>query len=212
MKVFKFGGAAVKDATGIINTAAIIDAEQDQLIVVVSAMGKTTDALVEITRLYFDGKVEEALQAIDKLKLYHLEIVNSLFESANEKLMHSLSLEFDALSKRVNIMPSLNYDFEYDQIVSTGEMVSTEILAAYLNHICLLYTSPSPRDVHLSIRRQRQMCIRDRVNIMPSLNYDFEYDQIVSTGEMVSTEILAAYLNHICLLYTSPSPRDGLLA
>ena len=49
--------------------------------------------------------------------------------------MHSLSLEFDALSKRVSIMPSLNYDFEYDQIVSTGEMVSTEILAAYLNHI-----------------------------------------------------------------------------
>jgi aspartate kinase len=135
MKVFKFGGAAVKDASGIINTAAIINAEPDQLIVVVSAMGKTTDALVEITRLYFDGKVEEALQAIDKLKLYHLEIVNNLFEAANEKLMHSLSLEFDALSKRVNIMPSLNYDFEYDQIVSTGEMVSTEILAAYLNHI-----------------------------------------------------------------------------
>jgi len=135
MKVFKFGGAAVKDAPGIINTAAIINAEKDQLIVVVSAMGKTTDALVEVTRLYFDGKVEEALQGVDKLKLYHLEIVNGLFESVNEKLMHSLSLEFDALSKRVNILPSLNYDFEYDQIVSTGEMVSTEILAAYLNHI-----------------------------------------------------------------------------
>jgi aspartate kinase len=135
MKVFKFGGAAVKDAPGIINTAAIINAEQDDLIVVVSAMGKTTDALVEVTRQYFDGKVEEALQAVDKLKRYHLEIVDVLFESVNEKLMHSLSLEFDALSKRINIMPSLNYDFEYDQIVSTGEMVSTEILAAYLNHI-----------------------------------------------------------------------------
>ena len=138
MKVFKFGGAAVKDAPGIINTAAIINAEQDQLIVVVSAMGKTTDALVEVTRHYFDGKVEEALQVVDKLKLYHLEIVNVLFESVNEKLMHSLSLEFDALSKRVNIMPSLNYDFEYDQIVSTGEMVSTEILAAYLTILAKL--------------------------------------------------------------------------
>lgn len=134
MKVFKFGGASVKDAAGVRNTARIICAEPDQLIVVVSAMGKTTDALVEITKNYFDGRVEQALDGIKKLEDYHYRIVGDLFESGNEKLEFSLQREFEAVVKRVSIPPSLNYDFEYDQIVSTGEMISTEIVAAYLNH------------------------------------------------------------------------------
>lgn len=135
MKVFKFGGASVRDAAGVINTAKIICAEQDQLIIVVSAMGKTTDALVEVTRNYFDGKVEEALEGIIRLKNNHLNILNELFEEGDEKLMFTINQEFDALIKRVEIVPSLNYDFEYDQIVSTGEMISTEIVAAYLNKV-----------------------------------------------------------------------------
>ncbi len=135
MKVFKFGGASVKDAAGVINTAAIICAEPDQLIVVVSAMGKTTDALVAVTRNYFDGKIDEALKGIIRLKEEHLHMVGKLFVSGNEKLESTLLDDFEALIKRMNIPPSLNYDFEYDQIVSTGEMVSTEILATYLNHL-----------------------------------------------------------------------------
>ncbi len=135
MKVFKFGGASVKDAASVINTAAIINNEPDLLIVVVSAMGKTTDALVQVTRNYFDGKIEEAVNGINCLKEAHLKIAQELFTSGHERLERSLHEEFDALLKRVNIPPSLNYDFEYDQIVSTGEMVSTEILASYLNHI-----------------------------------------------------------------------------
>lgn len=125
----------MKDAAGVINTGNIICADSDQLIVVVSAMGKTTDALVAVTKNYFDGRVEEALLGIGRLKEHHLEIVHKLFPTGNEKLERSLVEEFDALTKRVNIPPSLNYDFEYDQIVSTGEMVSTEILAAWLNYI-----------------------------------------------------------------------------
>ena len=135
MKVFKFGGASVKDAAGVKNTASIICSEPDQLIVVVSAMGKTTDALVEVTRNYFDGKVAAASEGILRLQEYHAKIVGDLFDSPNEKLEQTLKDDFDALIKRVNIPPSLNYDFEYDQIVSTGEMVSTEIVAAYLNHV-----------------------------------------------------------------------------
>jgi aspartate kinase len=135
MKVFKFGGASVKDAAGVKNTASIICSEPDHLIVVVSAMGKTTDALVEVTRNFFDGKVEESLARIQALKEYHDTIVEGLFDNGNERLELSLNQEFEALTKRVCIPPSLNYDFEYDQIVSIGEMVSTEILSAYLNHL-----------------------------------------------------------------------------
>ncbi len=135
MKVFKFGGASVKDAAGVKNTASIICSEPDHLIVVVSAMGKTTDALVEVTRNFFDGKVEESLARIKSLKEYHDTIVAGLFDNGNERLELSLNQEFEALTKRVCIPPSLNYDFEYDQIVSIGEMVSTEILSAYLNYL-----------------------------------------------------------------------------
>jgi aspartate kinase len=135
MKVFKFGGASVKDAEGVINTTSIICKEPEQLIVVVSAMGKTTDALVEVTKNYFNGYNDEATQGIISSRDYHLKIAKELFNAGNEKLERSLYEEFDALLKRVNIPPSLNYDFEYDQIVSTGEMVSTEILASYLNHV-----------------------------------------------------------------------------
>lgn len=135
MKVFKFGGASVKDAAGVRNTASIICAEPSNLVVVVSAMGKTTDALVAVNRNYFDGKVEDALKGIEVLKEYHFNIVRGLFEAGDERLEMVMNQEFDALEKRVRIPPSLNYDFEYDQIVSIGEMVSTEILAAYLNHL-----------------------------------------------------------------------------
>ena len=86
MKVFKFGGASVKDAASIKNTASIICAENDHLIVVVSAMGKSTDALVEITKNYFDGRIEEAIQGIVKIRDYHLKIVTELFVMGNEKI------------------------------------------------------------------------------------------------------------------------------
>jgi len=135
MKVFKFGGASVKDAAGVKNTAAIICSEPDQLVVVVSAMGKTTDALVEVTQNYFAGNIDKALTGIDGIRNNHLKIVSDLFEFGNEKLEHAIDDEFDALVKRVKIPPSLNYDFEYDQIVSSGEMASTEIVAAYLNQV-----------------------------------------------------------------------------
>lgn len=134
MKVYKFGGASVKDASGVKNTASIICSVNDPLIVVVSAMGKTTDRLVEITHDYFEGRVDEAQKGILRLKEYHLNAVHDLFDQGNEKLEESVAEEFDALLKRIHTIPSLNFDFEYDQIVSTGEMVSTEILAAYLNH------------------------------------------------------------------------------
>lgn len=125
----------MKDAAGVRNAAAIICADPGQLIVVVSAMGKTTDALVEVTHHYFDGRIAEALAGIARLREYHAQIAADLFEKPDTRLELTLKEDFDALVKRVQVPPSLNYDFEYDQIVSTGEMVSTEIVAAYLNHI-----------------------------------------------------------------------------
>ena len=97
MKVFKFGGASVKDAAGVKNITTIISEEQELLVVVVSAMGKTTDALVEVTQNYFAGKIEIALAGIDKIREYHLKIVCDLFDCGNEKLEHAIYDDFEAL-------------------------------------------------------------------------------------------------------------------
>jgi len=133
MKVFKFGGASVKNAEGVRNMASIVKSSPGNMIIVISAMGKTTNALEEITKNYFAGKKEEFISGIEKLKIYHLSIVNELFGNNGYDTGESIAAEFIALEKRLlNISPSLDFDFEYDQIVSLGEILSSKIASAYL--------------------------------------------------------------------------------
>src|ERR1035437_7529471 len=135
MKVFKFGGASVKDAEGVRNLASIVKGFPDDLIIVISAMGKTTNALEALTRNYFNGNNEGILQNISTLKQYHLEITDKLFGDHSEVINQEIKSEFKSIEKRLKHSPSLDYDFEYDQIVSLGEVLSTKIASAYLNHI-----------------------------------------------------------------------------
>jgi aspartate kinase len=134
MKVFKFGGASVKDAEGVRNLASIVKGFPDDLIIVISAMGKTTNALESLTKNYFNGNNEGTLQNIRALKQYHFEITEKLFGDQSEVLNQEIKAEFKTIEKRLKHAPSLDYDFEYDQIVSLGEMLSTKIASAYLNH------------------------------------------------------------------------------
>jgi len=135
MKVFKFGGASVKDAEGVRNLASIVKGFPDDLIIVISAMGKTTNALESLTRNYFNGNNEGTLQNISALKQYHFEITEKLFDGQCEVLNQEIKAEFKSIEKRLKHSPSLDYDFEYDQIVSLGEVLSTKIASAYLNHV-----------------------------------------------------------------------------
>src|ERR1035437_6324293 len=135
MKVFKFGGASVKDAEGVRNLASIVKSYPDDLIIVVSAMGKTTNALESLTKNYFNRNVEGIMQNISALKQYHFEIVEKLFGDLSEVLNQEIKSEFKSIEKRLKHSPSLDYDFEYDQIVSLGEILSTKIASAYLNYI-----------------------------------------------------------------------------
>jgi aspartate kinase len=133
MKVYKFGGASVRDAAGVRNVASIIKTSSTPLIVVVSAMGKTTNALEDVVNAYFDGKSEMMATAFDNVKSQHQGIANDLFglQHPFHQVLESL---FEDLSDRLEKAPSLNYDYEYDQIVSYGELVSTLIVSHYLNH------------------------------------------------------------------------------
>lgn len=133
MKVFKFGGASVKDAEAVRNVATILKRfSGENIVVVVSAMGKTTNALEVLTDAFFyaSGKAERIL---DGVKKYHFDIVEQLFPNKNHPIYDEINNVFVELDWAIEGEPTHSYDYEYDQIVSIGEIVSTKIVSAYLN-------------------------------------------------------------------------------
>ena len=134
MKVLKFGGASVKDAAGVKNLVHVLNTVgiQDTL-VVVSAMGKTTNALERIIEVYFEDK-KKVNQEILILKEFHLQIINELFESKTAKVVRAVQEYFDELIDFLKRNKAPNYNFVYDQVVSYGELLSTTIIHHYLEY------------------------------------------------------------------------------
>lgn len=132
MKVFKFGGASVKDAGAVENVARIIKQFPGKdLVVVISAMGKTTNALERILDHYVKGE-PVVWEKFAELQKFHEEIVRDL-AVPREVLREKLDLLFDGLKNNLEREPSDNFDFDYDRIVSYGELLSTLIISHYLN-------------------------------------------------------------------------------
>lgn len=130
MKVFKFGGASVKNAHEVRNVAEIIKRYNDNMVVVISAMGKTTDLLEKLVRLYYE-KSDDKWLVFQQFKNYHTEIIHELFE--NSELPESISDLFLELEFKLKKNPSLKFNYEYDQIICFGELTSTLIVSEYLN-------------------------------------------------------------------------------
>jgi len=136
MLVFKFGGASVKDAAGIINLGKVVNNyTNDQLLIVVSAMGKTTNALEKLTRAYAN-QTEDVHNIYEEIKQYHYHILSDIFD-ANDAIFNEIANTFVEIDWMLEDEPQDEYDFIYDQIVSVGELVSTRIVNAYLNKIGL---------------------------------------------------------------------------
>jgi aspartate kinase len=132
MLVFKFGGASVKDADGLINLAKVIkNYPGEQLLIVVSAMGKTTNALERLTKAYAEGS-DEMQSIFQEIKTYHYGIMEVLFPH-NHPVFDDVANTFVEIEWMIEDEPHENYDFAYDQIVSIGELVSTRIVNAWLN-------------------------------------------------------------------------------
>lgn len=133
MKVFKFGGASVKDAPSIKNVSAILTRFSGQkIIVVVSAMGKTTNKLEEIVAAYLAQDQKTFVGLVDELQAYHLEIAAGLFPDKHFHIFGLLDEIFADLRAQIQRKPSDNQAFVYDQIVSLGELLSSRIVNAYL--------------------------------------------------------------------------------
>lgn len=133
MQVFKFGGASVKDAEGVKNVAEVLkEFSNSKICVVISAMGKTTNSLERLANAYF-YKSEDAEAILEEVKTYHFDICNHLFSSPTHPIYTELENTFVELHWAIEDEPTQGYDFEYDQIVSMGEIISTKIVSAYLN-------------------------------------------------------------------------------
>lgn len=134
MKVLKFGGASVKDAAGVKNLVHVLNTVGiDETLVVVSAMGKTTNALERIIDIYFEDK-EKVNQEVYLLKEFHLQIIDELFESEYPKVREAVQEYFDELLDFLKRNKAPNYNFVYDQVVSYGELLSTIIIHHYFEY------------------------------------------------------------------------------
>jgi len=132
MQVFKFGGASVKDAEAVKNVAEILKKfAVKETIVVISAMGKTTNGLEELVKSFFSktGQNEEILQ---KVKDYHFNIINELFPNKKHPVYNDIENSFVEINWIIEDEPLPDYNQVYDQIVCMGEIVSTKIISAYL--------------------------------------------------------------------------------
>lgn len=137
MRIFKFGGASVKDAEGVKNLVNVLQTVgYKNTLVVVSAMGKTTNALEEVITHYFDAK-KELNSSIQEVTKYHNAILLGLFENENHPVFKEISNIFKDLKTFLNANKSPDYNFVYDQVVGYGELASTTIISHYLNKVGL---------------------------------------------------------------------------
>ncbi len=133
MKVFKFGGASIKDPRAIRNVLHVLKTVGfSNSLIIASAMGKTTNALEDVVNAYFK-KTEELNNTINSVKNYHLDIVSDIFTDKNHVVFDRISILFAEMELFLSNNKSPNYNFVYDQIVSYGEIFATTILSHFLN-------------------------------------------------------------------------------
>lgn len=155
MKVFKFGGASVKDAAGVQNVANILQSYKGEpLMIVVSAMGKTTNKLERLLNAFYK-KTGEAFDILNEIKTAHYATMSALFDEGDE-VFDRVNDTFVEIEWVIEDEPEESYDYLYDQIVSIGEFVSTKIVAAYLNKVGVPTTWLDARDAILTDNTYRE--------------------------------------------------------
>ena len=173
MRIFKFGGASVKDAEGIYNMYRVLEQTgHAQTLIVVSAMGKTTNAFEKLIEVYFDDAKQMESQ-LNEIIDYHLGIMNEIFDHPKHDVFDQVKQRFDGLRTFLKNNKSPHYSFVYDQVVSTGELVSTTIITHFLNEKGIaanwldarecIQTDTSYRDANVDWARTEK-AIRQKIN------------------------------------------------
>ncbi len=193
MKVFKFGGASINTADRIVNTAGILRQHSgEKILVIISAMGKTTNALEKVVDAFFDGRKEDALQLFDQVKEAHLKILKYLITVNWQKAEGQLKDFFTEVEWLLHDKPVRGYDYYYDQVVCSGELMSTSLVSIYLNETGQKNKWVDVRDLIRTDDNFRDATIdwditteKIKATIEPLFD---EYDMVITQGFIGSTD------------------------
>src|SRR5436190_482951 len=184
MKVFKFGGASVNNVERISKLGSILkEFTSEKILVVISPMGKTTKALATVVNACYEGKKQEALQLFDLVKQQHLTMAKQLLVTHYLECEQRLKDFFTKAEWLLYDKPQREYDYYYDQLVCTGELLSTTIISCYLNETGVANKWLDVRDV-----------IRTDDNFQDA-NIDWEF-----TSSIVSNSVMPLIKDHNILL------------
>jgi aspartate kinase len=148
MKVFKFGGASINSTERIKNTGDIIASfKGEKILIIISAMGKTTNALEKVVDAFFEGRKDDALQLFEQVKASHLNTLKYIISLNWQQAENQLKDFFTEVEWLLHDKPVREYDYYYDQIVCCGELLSTALVSIYLNEIGIKNKWVDVRDV-----------------------------------------------------------------
>lgn len=193
MKVFKFGGASVSNQEKIKNVGRIVQHFQgEKMMIVISAMGKTTNALEKVVDAFFKGNKDEALALFRAVKLQHLDEAKYLLVTHFNPLMEQFNNFFTEVEWLLHDKPVREYDYYYDQIVCVGELLSTSIVSAYLNETGIKNQWLDVRDIFRTDDNFRDAAIdfeftQQQVNTKVKGLFD-EFDIIITQGFIGCTD------------------------
>ena len=187
MKVFKFGGASISSAERIKNTGSILGQYKgQQILIVISAMGKTTNALEKVVDAFFEGRREDAIKLFTQIKEAHLNLLKYLVTLHWQQAENRLKDFFTEVEWLLHDKPVKGYDYYYDQVVCCGELMSSSILSSYLNEAGIKNTWVDVRDILRTDDNFRDAAVdwditSQKVNefIIPLFN---EHDMVVTQG------------------------------
>ena len=193
MKVFKFGGASVNSVERIQHVGHIMKHWSDEkIVVIVSAMGKTTNAMEKVVDAFYSGKKEDALQLFEQVKQQHLTTAKYVLVTHYLTCESQLKDFFTEVEWLLHDKPVRDYDYYYDQVVCAGELFSTAIISAYLNEIGVNNKWLDVRDIFRTDDDFRDATIdwaftRKKVDekVLPELN---EFNIILTQGFIGATD------------------------
>src|SRR5579871_713660 len=193
MKVFKFGGASVSTIERIKQLATILDSyEHEKILIVISAMGKTTNALEKVAEAFYAGKKEEALLLFSQVKESHSTMAKYLLVKNYLATESQLKDFFTEVEWLLHDKPQREFDYYYDQVVCVGELLSTAIISAFLNEEGITNQWMDVRDIFRTDDNFRDAAIdwdftKEKItaNIEPLFA---QHDLVITQGFIGSTD------------------------
>lgn len=193
MKVFKFGGASINTVERIQNTGRILQScKNEKILVIISAMGKTTNALEKVVDAFFEDRTKDALQLFEQVKESHLKTLKYLVSINWKAAEDQLKDFFTEVEWLLHDKPVRDYDYYYDQVVCSGELLSTSLVSHYLNEAGIKNKWVDVRDIIRTDDNFREAAIdldftQQKINetIKPFFE---EYDLVLTQGFIGATD------------------------